>query len=141
MSDFGSQWRKAVHAIKDQFQMPEPNMVLDQEPVLVRCDRSRLPANVVLDPDAQERLAPTWHRPQPDFSEIFVLLAESEGSEPKHIEIYISDDRLGTLTAADSTDFLPILARADGRPVAGEAIRERNSDGGWALRVHRPEPS
>jgi hypothetical protein len=84
---FGSQWRKAVHAIKDQFQMPGPNMVLNQKPFLVRSDRSRPPADVVLDPDAQENLAPTWNRPPPDFSEIFVLLTEAESSKPKHIEI------------------------------------------------------
>jgi hypothetical protein len=141
MSEFGRQWRKAVHAIKDQFQMPGPNMILDQEPVLVRCDRSRPPADVVLDPHAQERLAPTWNRPPPDFSEIFVLLTGAEGSEPKRIEIYINDQRLGMLTVTDSKDFLPILAAADGRPVAGEAIRQRKSDGGWAVSLYFPEPS
>lgn len=34
-------------------------MVLDREPLLVRSDRSRLPADVILDPDAEQRFAPT----------------------------------------------------------------------------------
>lgn len=52
----------------------------------------------------------------PEFSEIFVLLAKGDGG--KHIEIYINEHRLGTLTAADSADFLAILATADdGQPV------------------------
>jgi hypothetical protein len=63
MSEFGSRWRNAVHAIKEQFQMPGPNMALDREPVEIRCDRSLPPADVVLGPDAQERLAPTWDEP------------------------------------------------------------------------------
>ena len=33
MSEFGSRWRNAVHVIKEQFQMPGPNMALDREPV------------------------------------------------------------------------------------------------------------
>jgi hypothetical protein len=43
MSDFGSRWQNAVHAIKEQLQMPVPNMALDREPVLVRHDRSPRP--------------------------------------------------------------------------------------------------
>lgn len=138
MSAFGSQWLNAVHAMKEQFQMPGPNMTLDREPVEIRCDRSRPPADVVLGPDAQERLAPTWDKPPPEFSEIFVLLAK--GAAGKYIEIYINEHRLGTLTAADSADFLAILATADdGQPVLGEAIRDRDHDGGWALHVYRPQ--
>lgn len=141
MSDFGSQWREAMRAIKDQFQMPGPNMTLEREPVLIGCDRSRPPADVVLDPDAQQALAPAWNRPPPDVSDIFVLLAEAEGDDGKHIEICINQDRLGTLTAADSADFLAILATADGQPVAGQAIRDRDRDGGWALHLYRPKSS
>jgi hypothetical protein len=44
MSEFGSRWRNAVHAMKEQFQMPGPNMALDREPVEIRCDRSLPPA-------------------------------------------------------------------------------------------------
>jgi len=141
MSDFGRQWREAARAIKEQFQMPGPNMTLGQEPVLIHDDRSRPPADVILDPDAQKILAPTWDRPPPDVSEIFVLLAEADGSDGKQVEIYVNEDRLGKLTAADSADFLAILAAADGHPVAGQAIRDRSRDGGWALRVYRPEAS
>ena len=140
MSEFGSRWRNAVHAMKEQFQMPGPNMALDREPVEIRCDRSLPPANVVPGPGAQERLAPTWDKPPPEFSEIFVLLAKGDGGN--HIEIYINEDRLGTLTAADSADFLAILATADdGQPVPGEAIRDRDHDGDWTLHVHRPQTS
>lgn len=140
MSDFGSRWRNAVHAMKEQFQMPGPNMTLDREPAEIRCDRSRPPADVVLGPDAQEGLAPTWNKPPPEFSEIFVLLAKGDGG--KRIEIYINEHRLGTLTAADSADFLAILATADdGQPVLGEAIRDRDHDGSWALDVYRPQTS
>jgi hypothetical protein len=85
---------------------------------------------VVLGPDAQEGLAPTWDKPPPEFSEIFVLLAKGDGG--KHIEIYIDEHRLGTLTAADSADFLAILATVDdGQPVLEEAIRDRDHDGSW----------
>lgn len=115
MSEFGSRWRNAVHAMKEQFQMPGPNMTLGREPAEIRCDRSRPPADVV-------------------------LLAKGDGG--KHIEIYINEHRLGTLTAADSADFLAILATADdGQPVLGEAIRDRDHDGGWALHVYRPQTS
>jgi hypothetical protein len=143
LGDLASRWRKAAHDIKEQFQMPGPNMTLDREPLLVRSDRSRPPAEVILDPDAQHSLAPTWNQPAPDFSEIFVLLAEADGDDGKHVEVYINEDRLGTLTVADSAEFLAIvtIARADSKPVAGQAIRDRDASGRWALHVYRPEPS
>ena len=143
LGDLASQWRKSVHDIKEQFQTPGPNMTLDREPLLVRYDHSRPPADVILDPDAQHSLAPTWSQPAPDFSEIFVMLAEADGDDGKHVEIYINEDRLGTLTAADSAEFLTILAtaRADGKPVVGEAIRDRDAHGRGALHIYRPEPS
>ena len=143
LGDLASQWRKSVHDIKEQFQTPGPNLTLDREPLLIRYDHSRPPADVILDPDAQHSLAPTWSKPAPDFSEIFVLLAAADGDDGKHVEICINDDRLGTLTAADSTEFLTILAtaRADGKPVVAEAIRDRDASGRWALHIYRPEPS
>lgn len=141
MSGFGERWRNAARIIKDQFQMPGPNMTLDREPVMVRLDRSRAPADVTLAPDAQLALAPTWNQPPPDFSEIFVLLTAAEGDDGKHVEIHINEDRLGALTISDSTDFLAILAAAAGQPVVAQAIRDRDSDGAWALHVYRPEPS
>jgi hypothetical protein len=118
-------------------------MVLDREPLLIREDRSRPPADVILDPDAQQKLAPTWNRPPPDFGEIFVLLGEANGEDGKHVEVYLNEDRLGTLTAADSAEFLTILAtaRAAGKPVVGQAIRDRDAYGRWALHIYRPEPS
>ncbi len=47
------------------------------------------------------------------------MLAEADGDDGKHVEISINEDRLGTLTAADSAEFLTILAtaRADGKQV------------------------
>ena len=77
------------------------------------------------------------------LSEVFVMLAEADGDDGKHVEIYINEDRLGTLTAADSAEFLTILAtaRADGKQVVGEAIRDRDAHGRWALHIYRPEPS
>ena len=79
MSEFGSRWRNAVHAMSSS--RPGPNMA-----------------------------------PPPEFSEIFVLLAKGDGGN--HIAIYINEDRLGTLTATDTADFLAILATADdGQPV------------------------
>ena len=123
--------------------MPGPNMTLDREPLLVRYDRSRPPADVILDPDAQRSLAPTWNRQAPGFSEIFVLRAEADGDDGKHVEVYIHEHGLGRLTAADSAEFLTILAtaRADGKPVVGQAIRDRDACGRWALHIYRPEPS
>lgn len=143
LGDLANRWRKAVHDIKEQFQTPGPNMTLDWEPLLIQYDHCLPPANVILTPDAQQILAPTWNRPAPDFSEIFVLLAEAGGHDGKHIEIYINEDRLGTLTVADSAEFLKILgeARTDGKPVVGQAIRDRDAYGRWALHVYRPEPS
>jgi len=147
MSDWlgglSSRWRKAVHDIKEQFQMPGPNMTLDREPLEIRYDHSRPPADVILDPDAQHSLAPTWNRPAPDFSEIFVMLAEADGDDGKNVEIYINEDRLGKLAAADSAEFLTILAtaRAVGKPVVGVAIRDRDAHGRGALHIYRPEPS
>ena len=143
LNDLGSRWRKVVHDFKEQLQMPGPNMVLDREPLLIQYDRSRPPADVILDPDGQQRLAPTWNRPPPDFSEIFVLLAETEGGGGNQVEVYINEHRLGTLTTADSADFRAILAtaRADGKQVVGQAIRDRDTGGDWALHVYRPEPS
>jgi hypothetical protein len=140
LDDLASRWRKAVHDIKEQFQTPGPNMTLDREPLLVRYDQSRPPADVILDPDAQHSLAPTWNQPAPNFSEIFVLLAEADGDDGKHVEIYINEHRLGTLTTADSAEFLTILAtaRADGKPVVGVAIRDRDAYGRWALHIYRP---
>jgi len=140
MSGFGGQWRDAVRAIKEQFQMPGPNMALDREPVMVRPDKSQPLADVMLHAEAQQALAPTWNRPPPEFSEVFVLLAPAEDGHERHVEIYIGDRRLGALTVADSADFLQILAQANGRPVVAHATRDRNLDGGWALRLYRPEP-
>ncbi len=140
MSEFGSRWRNAVHAMKEQFQMPSPDMALGREPVEIRCDRSLPPASVVLGPGGQEMLAPTWDKPPLEFSEIFVLLVK--GAVGNHTEIYINEHRLGTLTAADSADFLAILAIADdGQFVLGEAIRGRDHDGDWILHVYRPQTS
>jgi hypothetical protein len=120
--------------------MPGPNMALDREPVEIRCDRSLPPASVVLGPGAQEILAPAWDKPPPEFSEIFVLLVK--GAVGNHIEIYINEYRLGTLTAADSADFLAMLATTDdGQFVLGEAIRDRDHDGDSPLHVYRPQTS
>jgi len=123
--------------------MPGPNMTLDREALLIRYDRSRPPADVMLDPHAQHRLAPTWNRPAPDFSEIFVLLAEADGDDGKHVELYLNEDRLGVLTAADSAEFLAILAtaRENGKPVVGVAIRDWDAYGRWALHIYHPEPT
>ena len=142
--NLGSRWHKAVRDVKEQLQGPGPDMTLAREPLLVRCDRSRPAADVILDPDAQQKLTPTRNPASPpDFSEIFVLLAEADGDDGKHVEIYINEDRLGTLTAADSAEFLTILAtaRADGKPVVAEAIRDRDTYGRWALHIYRPKPS
>jgi hypothetical protein len=87
LGGLASRWRKAVHDVKEQFQMPGPNMTLDREPLLIRYDHSRPPADVILHPDAQPSLAPTWNQPGPDLSEIFVLLAEADGDDGKHVEI------------------------------------------------------
>jgi len=117
-------------------------MTLAREPLLVRCDRSRPAADVILDPDAQQRLTPTRNPASPPgFSEIFVLLAEAAGNDGQHIEVYIGEHRLGTLTTTDSADFRAILAAAKSqdKPVAGEAIRDRDAHGAWALHVYRPE--
>jgi hypothetical protein len=143
LGDLTSIWRRAVRDIKGHFQMRGPNMTLDREPLLIRCDRSRPPADVVLDRDVQHSLAPTWNRPAPDFSEIFVLLAAADREDGKHVEAWLNEDRLGTLTATDSAEFLTILAaaRADGKPVVGEAIRDRDADGRWAIHIYRPELS
>jgi len=117
-------------------------MTLAREPLLVRCDRSRPAADVILDPDAQRRLTPTRNPASPpDFSEIFVLLAEAGGNDGQHIEVYIGEHRLGTLTTTDSADFRAVLAagKSQDKPVAGEAIRDRDACGAWALHVYRPE--
>jgi hypothetical protein len=141
LGGLGSRWRKAASDFVEGFG-PGPNMALAQEPVLVRYDKSRPPADVTLDPDAQQRLAPTWNQPPPDFSEIFVLLTETEGEPENQVEVYVNDHRLGTLATADSTDFRPILAaaKAGGKPLVGAAIRNRDTSGEWALHVYRPEP-
>ncbi len=58
-----------------------------------------------------------------------------------HTEVYIGEHRLGTLTTTDSADFRAVLAAAKSqdKPVAGEAIRDRDACGAWALHVYRPE--
>ncbi len=139
-SGFGGRWRKAARDFMEQL-LPGPHLLLGQEPVMLRYDKSLPPADVILDPDAQQKLAPTWNQPPPDFSEIWVLLSEPEGDDGSQIEVSINEHRLGILTTADSTDFRPILAsaRADGKPLADVAIRDRDASGGWALHVYRPE--
>ena len=144
LGNLGSRWHKAVRDVKDQLQGPGPDMTLAREPLLVRGDRSRPAADVILDPGAQQRLAPTRNPASPPaFSEIFVLLAEAEGNDGQHIEVYIGEHRLGTLTATDSADFRDVLAAAKSqdKPVAGQAIRDRDARGAWALHVYRPEPA
>src|ERR1019366_5430365 len=120
MSDWsGSRWQKAVRDVKEQLQGPGPNMTLTREPVFIRCDRTRPAADVILDPDAQQRVAPRANlSPPPDFSE----------------------HRLGRLTVSDSADFWATLMAAESqdKPVAGEAIRDRDACGAWALHVYRP---
>lgn len=139
MSDFGRRWRSAMRTVKEQLQMPGPNMALDREPVLIKLDRSRPLADVLLAPSAQQSLAPIWNQQAPELSEIFVLLAETESGDERHVEIYINDDRLGALTAADSPEFLAVIEAALGQPVVAQAIRDRESDGSWALHLYRPE--
>ncbi len=141
LGGLGGRWRRAVNDFKEQFQMPGPHMFLGQEPVLVGYDRSLQPADVALDPDAQQWLAPTWNQPPPDFSEVFVLLAGTEGGGAFQVGVYINEHRLGILATGDSADFRAILAatRADGKPLVGVAIRDRDASGGWALHVYRPE--
>jgi DNA-directed RNA polymerase subunit RPC12/RpoP len=119
------------------------NMVLDREPLVVRPDRSRPPADVILDPAAGQIFVSAWDRSPPDLNEIPVLLAEAGSGDRKHVEIYIGKHCLGTLTTAGSADFLALLATAgtDGKPVVGTAIRDRDAGGRWAFRVYRPEPS
>ena len=121
------------------------NMILDRKPLVVRPDRSRPPADVIPDPDAAERFAPAWSRPPADAlgSPIPVLLTAANSGDGKRVEIYSSNHRLGTLTTADSADFLTILAtaRTDGQLVMGTAVHSRDASGRWALRVYRPEPS
>jgi hypothetical protein len=143
LSDLGSRWQKAVREIKEQLQGPGPNMTLDREPLLIRYDHSRPPADVILTPDAQHSLAPMSNRAAPDFSEIFVLLSQADDHDGKQVEIYINENHLGTLTVDDSAEFLTILAtaRADSKPVLGQAIRDRDAGGRWALRIYRPEQS
>ena len=144
LADLGSRWRNAVADIKQQLQGPGPNMSLDREPLLVRCDRSRPAADVILDPIAQQKLTPTVNPSSaPDWSEIFVLLAEAEGNDGRYIAVYIDEDRLGTLTAADSADFWAILAAAKSqdKPLVGQAIRDRDAGDAWALHVYKPEPA
>ncbi len=117
-------------------------MTLDREPLLVRCDRSRPAADVILDRDAQQRLTPTRNPSSPpDFSEIFVLLVEAEVNDTQHIEVYIGEHRLGTVTTTDSANFQAVFAAAKSRDkaVAGQAIRDRDAFGAWALHVYRPE--
>jgi hypothetical protein len=97
---------------------------------------------VILDPDAQQRVAPRANlSPPPDFSEIFVLLSEAQGDDGPHIDVYTSEHRLGRLTVSDSADFWATLMAAESqdKPVAGEAIRDRDACGAWALHVYRPE--
>lgn len=135
-------WRKALRDIKEQLQGPGPNMTLDREPLFVRFDRSRPAADVILDPDAQQSLTPTRDPSSPpDFSEIFVLLVEAEGNDGGHIEVHIGAHRLGTLTTRDSADFRSILtaAKSQDKAVVGQAIRDRDADGAWALHVYRPD--
>jgi hypothetical protein len=142
LGNLGSRWHKAVRDVKEQLQGPGPDMTLAREPLLIRCDRSRPAADVILAPDAQQRLTPTKNPASPpDFSEIFVLLAEAEGNDGQHIEVYIGEHRLGTLTSTDSADFRAVLAAAKSqdKQVAGQAIRDRDAHGAWALHVYRPE--
>ena len=142
LGNLGSRWHKAVRDVKEQLQGPGPDMTLDREPLLIPYDRSRPAADVILDPDAQQRLTPTRNpAAPPHFSEIFVLLAEAEGNDGQHIEVYLGEHRLGTLTTTDSAGFRAILAAAKSqdKPVAGQAIRDRDASGAWALHVYRPE--
>jgi hypothetical protein len=115
-------------------------MTLDRDAMFVRSDRSRRAVDVILDEGAQRNLAPTWNRPPPDFSEVFVLLGEA-GDGGKHVEVYINEERIGTLTPTDSAEFLTNLAaaKADSMPVVAEAARDRDADGRWALHIYRPE--
>ncbi len=120
-----------------------PTMIWDREALLVQPDRSRPPAEVIPDGKAEREFMPARSRPLPDTSEIPVLLAGADGGDGRHVEIYISRHRLGTLTVSDSADFLAVLAVAAAarQPVVGVAIRDRDASDGWTLRVYRPEPS
>ena len=108
---------------------------------MLRYDKSLPPTDVSLAPEAQQWLTPTGNQPPPDFSEVWVLLAETEGDDGSQVEVSVNDHRLGTLTAVEAADFRPILAaaKADGKLVAGVAIRDRDTRGDWALHVYRPE--
>jgi hypothetical protein len=142
LRDLRNRWEKAVQEIKEQLRGPGPNMILDREPLFVGFDRTRPSAHVSLDPGAQRCLAPAGHpKSAREFSEIFVLLAEADDREG-HVEVRIGDHRVGVLTTADSAEFRTILAagKSEGKLLAGEAIRDRDPAGAWALHVYRPEP-
>jgi hypothetical protein len=155
-------WRAAVQDLKELFQFPGPHLDLGElRPLLIGPDRSRQPVDVVLDPAAQGIIAPRWNRPGPERSDIILLLAVADGGDGKHIELYtrtarsprshgrfgppdaIDEDRVGALTAADSADYLTIIAAAHAAgkfPAAAQAKRDRDAQGGWALHLYRPDP-
>lgn len=128
-------WRAAIQDLKELIQFPGPPLYVGElRPLSIRPDRSRPPVDVVLDPRARHVIAPTWNRQGPERSDISVLLAEADGDAGKHVEIYtrtarsrrfgppdaINEDHVGALTAADSTDFLAIIATEH---VAGNSLQ------------------
>jgi hypothetical protein len=136
-------YRGVTRDIKEQFRATGPHMDLGNvEPLLIRGDRSRPGAQVLLDPDAQQWLDTiTDLGSQADFSEIPVLLSWAGlGRDSGQVAVRVGDRRVGVLTAVDSEDFPSILEQGSQqiRPVLTMATLGRAPDTSWHLTVFRP---
>jgi hypothetical protein len=122
-----------------------PHMDLgDAEPLLLSCNRSMPGADVILDPDTQQRLDPLGGDdpgPVPDSRDIFVLLNRIEIEQGREqVTVRAGDHRVGVLAESDSAAFRAFVEEGArlGRPVVTEASCVRNPDGDWRLSVYRP---
>lgn len=119
---------------------PEPQ-ASGPDPLMVLPGISGLTADVILDSDAQPRLARMRKSPAgPGGGHVFAHLAEPGDGE--QLEVRSPAYRLGTLSAADSAAFRDSLdkAKSQGRRVIVMALCGQDGNGAWALRIFRPEP-
>lgn len=121
---------------------PEPQ-ARGPHPLMVLAGTAELTADVILDSDAQPRLAKLSEAsPGPGGSrQVYPSLARP-ADDGEQVEVCMGSHRIGTLSAADSAGFWSFLdkAKSQGRRVHVMALGDQDASGAWALRIYLPHP-
>jgi hypothetical protein len=112
----------------------------------IAVDRDATPLGVRLNPDAQQWLAmgrkgSGRRRRQPVRTDVWLELPAK--ADDSRVLVHVRDQIAGTLSAADSQIYLPVLHKFGSNPnivVMTGGMRSQESDGRWRLDVIPPGP-